>query len=303
MSLFNKDAHDDWRRKKSQEQLAKGGLPLNAENRVRRLAENPRLFTTTFSVNEFVAARLGGMTPCGQVTGTSVFHTGWKVVPVYQSMEMSPLSHAQTQARRLALVRMLQEAQRLGADGVIDVQLSANPHDWGTDGTEFTAIGTAIRWPHRRATGFPFACALTGQEVWALSQAGHVPVGLTFGVCVYYQVGSAGTTRVMQGGMFNSSAQINQEMWDYTSGLDKARRHATRCLEEDAACNHAEGIVGIKIEKHMEVREVEFEFGEVKQRRQDLLVTVIATGTLIRSTDGVGDRPLPAVHATLPLNL
>lgn len=300
MSLFNKDAHDDWRRKRSQEQLALGGLPLNAERRIRTLAENPRLFTTTFSVNEFVSTRMVGLIPCGQVTGTSVFHTGWRVVPMYSSGEVTPLTYAQTQARRLALVRMLQEAQRLGADGVIDVQLTANAHDWGKDGTEFTAMGTAIRWPQRHAASAPFACALTGQEVLALFESGYRPVGLTFGVCVYYQVASYQTTQVMQGGVFNSAARINQEMQEYTGGLDKARHHATQCLEEDAACHHAEGIVGIAIEKNMEAREVEIEIYERKVKRHDLLVTVIATGTLIRAREGTGDA-LPAVNATLPL--
>jgi uncharacterized protein YbjQ (UPF0145 family) len=300
MSLFNKDAHDDWRRKRSQEQLALGGLPLNAERRIRTLAENPRLFTTTFSVNEFVSAQKIGLIPCGQVTGTSVYHTGWPVMPVYTSGEITPLCHAQTQARRLALSRMLQEAQRLGADGVIDVQLTRNTHNWGKDGMEFTAIGTAIRWPQHRIAEGPFACMLTGQEVLALSEAGYRPVGLTFGVSVYYQVASNETTRVMQSGIFNSAARINQEMTQYRQGLDKARRHATECLEEDAACHHAEGIVGISIEKNMEVREVEIEIYERKVKRRDLLVMVIATGTLIRRTEGAGDT-LPVINAALPL--
>ncbi len=298
MSLFNKDAHDDWRRKRSQEQLASGGLPLNAERRVRLLSENPRLFTSTLSVNSFVATRAAGLIPCGQVTGTSVFHTGWQPVPVYRSMELVPLSHAQTQARRLALSRMLREAQQLGADGVMDVQLSTNAHDWSKHGMEFTAIGTAVRWPQRHTSDFPFACSLSGQEILALHQAGYYPVGLTFGVCVYYQVGSPETTRVMQGGVFNSAARVSQEMRDYTWGLDNARRHATQCLEEDGACHHAEGVIGVKVAKNMEVHEVEFEMGEVKQRRHDLLITFLATGTLIRSVDA----PLPRIEAALPLS-
>ncbi len=156
MSFFHKDTHGDWRRKRSQEQLALGGLPLNAERRVRLLAENTRLFTSTLSVNAFVSACAAGMIPCGQVTGTSVYHVGWQAVPVSQSMELTPLSHAQTQARRLALTRMLEEAKRLGADGVIGVTLRSNAHGWGPHGLEFTAIGTAVRWAQRRSGGYPF---------------------------------------------------------------------------------------------------------------------------------------------------
>lgn len=298
MPLFNKDAHDDWRRKRSEEQLALGKLPLNAENRLRRLTENRRLFTSLMSVNEFVLIRQAGIVPCAQVTGTSVFHMGWQPQAMWSSGEVSPLSLAQTQARRLALVRMLREAQTLGAHGVIGVNLTENKHDWASNASEMTATGTAVRWLNARAADFPFACTLSGQDVLALAQAGYAPVGLALGICVYAQVASPMTTQVMQGGVFNSLARQNQEMTEYTHGLNEARRRATRCLEEDAACQHGDGIVDVRTAKDMRLQEVEVEMYERKVQRRDLLVTFSVIGTIIRAVH----EAMPRIGGVLPLH-
>jgi uncharacterized protein YbjQ (UPF0145 family) len=40
---------------------------------------------------------------------------------------------------------MQAEAEALGAEGIVGVQLLAQPHQWGGHTTEFFAIGTAVR--------------------------------------------------------------------------------------------------------------------------------------------------------------
>ena len=49
------------------------------------------------------------------------------------------------------MARMEEEADELGADGIVGVRLDVNLHAWGTNIIEFLAIGTAIR--HARAQG------------------------------------------------------------------------------------------------------------------------------------------------------
>ena len=301
MTLFGKESHSEWRRGRSKEQIVQNGLPLNAEHRLRRLADNPRLFTTTLSVNAFVASVAAGMAPCGQVTGTSVFHTGSQIAPIYKSAEITELSHAQTKARRLALMRMLREAEQMGAHGVFDVHLSISTLPGSSNETEYTAIGTAFRWPGQRAAGSPFACTLTGQEVLALHEAGYLPVGLALGVCVYYQVATPMTTQVMRGGLGNVAARSSQELVDYTHGLNRARLNALRCLEEDIVCAHGDGVIAMQTAQTGTVHEAEIEINERKQRRHDFIVTFSALGTIIRSQDG--DPSLPAIHSAIPLNL
>jgi uncharacterized protein YbjQ (UPF0145 family) len=41
--------------------------------------------------------------------------------------------------------RMQAEAEALGAEGIVGVQLLSLPHRWGGHTTEFFAIGTAVR--------------------------------------------------------------------------------------------------------------------------------------------------------------
>jgi hypothetical protein len=78
MAIIKGKSNDDWRNKRSQEQLMLGGLPLNAEWRLRTLRESKRLFTSSLSVNEFVLTRAERIAPLGQVTGNCSYHVGWQ---------------------------------------------------------------------------------------------------------------------------------------------------------------------------------------------------------------------------------
>ena len=55
--------------------------------------------------------RRNGVRPLGQVMGSTVYHVGWQFQPTYQSTELVTMSHAQRQARHLALGRLQQEAK------------------------------------------------------------------------------------------------------------------------------------------------------------------------------------------------
>src|SRR5438045_1759356 len=111
-----------------------------------RLAElRGGLFTSDLSVNEFLLVKDAGFDPLGLVVGSSIYHIGYQQSAWKQSQEMEVLSQAMYHARELAMTRMEEEADALGADGVVGVRLDVGRYDWGEHMAEFIAIGTAIK--------------------------------------------------------------------------------------------------------------------------------------------------------------
>ena len=80
--------------------------------------------------------------------GSSIYHTGLQVSGFKKNQELTVASQAMYQARELAMTRMEEEADQLGADGVVGVRLEVGRYEWGHDVAEFIAIGTAVK--HRK---------------------------------------------------------------------------------------------------------------------------------------------------------
>ncbi len=167
---------------------------------------------------------------------------------------------------------------------------------------EVSAQGTAIHWEGAPASSPPFVSALSGQEFWALLSAGYRQVVIAFGTCVDYQVTSANTRWVTNGGLLNGVARSNQELTEHTAGLIKARRHAICYMEEQAALVRAEGVVGMRLDKRLAIHEVEIEVNETKQRRNDLIARFSAVLHHDLRIEGPMNKTLPC-HAALSLML
>ena len=298
MPLFGRQSPEDKarqeRRERSQAQLERGGLTLDAEERLRALAGRPQFFTSNLSVNEFVLAASDGVRPLGQVMGSTVYHVGWQYQPVWQSMELVTLSHAQHQARSLALSRLQQEAKLLGAHGVIGVRLERQSYEWGQNLIEWTVRGTAVSLDGEPVPSLPFVCALSAQEYWTLRQAGVTPVGFAFGTCVYYHVASYTTQWATQGGLLGGGYAGNIELTDYTQAVYVARHAAMSRLTDDARRENADGVVGVTIEPDIRTFEVEL---QNDQKRRDLIVQFTALGTSVVSRGA----DIPRIDYALPL--
>ncbi len=202
--------------------------------------------------------------------GSTVYHVGWQYTPMYSSSELTLISHAQTHARQLAISRLQQEARLLGAHGVIGVRLERKFYDWGANLIEFAASGTAVALEGQPVPKNPFVCALSGQDFYALRRGGFFPVGFAFGTCTYYHV----ATRSNQ---YASQSWGNVELTDYSKAIYHARRSAMTRLEKEAAHVHAEGVVGVTVEKYISTYEVD----NNGQSRRDLIVEFTALGTAI----------------------
>src|SRR5437899_804726 len=118
------------------------GVPEHGRERLAQMRGG--FFTSDLSVNEFLLVKHAGFDPLGLVIGSSIYHIGFQQSSWKQSVEMSVLSQAMYEARELAMTRMEEEADQLGADGIVGVQLPERSHGWGSHVIEFFAIGTAI---------------------------------------------------------------------------------------------------------------------------------------------------------------
>ncbi len=202
------------------------------------------LFTSDLSVAEFLLVKEAGFDPVGLVVGSSIYHIGYQQSSWKRSEEMQVLSSAMYTARELAMTRMEEEADQLGADGIVGVRLDIGRYEWGDDMAEFIAIGTAIKHRdgelHRAPNGRPFTSDLSGQDFWTLLRTGHRPVGMVMGSCVYH---------VAHRGMFQSMKQAGQnvELPNFTQALYDARELAMERMQAEAEELKAEGIVGVQL--------------------------------------------------------
>jgi uncharacterized protein YbjQ (UPF0145 family) len=222
------------------------GIPESGRHRIERMkAEVARgFFTSDLSVNEFLLVKQAGFEPLGLVLGSSIYHIGFQQANWSQNQEMGVLTQAMYHARELAMTRMEEEADQLGADGVVGVRLDIGRYEWGADLAEFIAVGTAVQHAagelHRAPNGRPFTSDLNGQDFATLLRAGYRPVGMVMGNCVYH---------VAHQGLRASWKQIgrNQEMPNYTQALYEARELAMERMQTEADEVQAGGIVGTRI--------------------------------------------------------
>ena len=219
-------------------------LPKDAAHRLEELEHG--LFTSDLSVNEFLLVKEAGFHPLGFVMGSSIYHIGLQTRKWGESQELTKLTEAMYTARELAMNRMEEEADELGADGVVGVRLDVNYYEWGNDSAEFIAFGTAVKaedgTSYRNALGKPFTSDLSGQDFWTLMQTGHVPQGLVMGTCVYH-IAHRKLTQAL------GSVGQNVELPNFTQALYEARELAMTRMQDEAGQLNASGIVGVRLEE------------------------------------------------------
>ncbi len=225
-------------------------LPQGAADRLRAMrgaGDRPAFFTSDLSVDEFLLVEHAGFEALGFVLGSSIYHVGFQWQKWGVSQELPVLTHAMYQARELAMTRMEEEADLLGADGVVGVRLVFKQYAGLEDVLEFQAIGTAIR--HRERQGIlrtkdnrPFTSDLSGQDLWKLVQAGYRPVSLSMGACVYHIAHLSFLQALKQVGR-------NQEMQIYTEATYAARELALERMQAEAVQRGGLGIVGARVEE------------------------------------------------------
>lgn len=222
-------------------------LPEHARERLQDMRQH-HFFTSDLSVNEFLLVQEAGFAPLGLVMGSSIYHIGDSTIRPGFREELTTLTQALYSARELAMARMEEEADELGADGIVAVRLTRKVHAWGSGVIEFVALGTAVRSARpgfRGADGRPFTSDLSGQDFWTLLSAGYRPLGFVLGNCVY-SIGQGGQGPPGSAG----PAQAGGELVGPTQALYDARELAMERMQVEAEALGAAGIVGVIIDEN-----------------------------------------------------
>jgi uncharacterized protein YbjQ (UPF0145 family) len=222
--------------------------PEAAEGRLAHTfgADPAGVFTSDLSVSEYVLLGEAGFEPLGFVIGSSIYHIGLQVARWSQNQELQVLTQAMYNARELAMARMQAEAEHLGADGIVGVQLRMQAYVWGQDVLEFIATGTAVKatggsaGAHRAPDGHAFTSDLSAQDFFRLLAGGAVPVAFVLGTCVYHIAHQSAFQTLRQTGQ-------NQEMVTFTQGIYEARELALSRMQAEAAEAKSSGIVGVTV--------------------------------------------------------
>jgi uncharacterized protein YbjQ (UPF0145 family) len=225
-------------------------LPSGAAERLRAMrgtGDRPAFFTSDLTVDEFLLVEQAGFEALSLVMGSSIYHVGFQWQKWSVSQELDVLSRAMFQARELAMTRMEEEADLLGADGVVGVRLVFKQYAMDEGVLEFQAIGTAIRHLDRKGSfrtkdNRPFTSDLSGQDLWKLVRAGYRPVSLAMGACVYHIAHLSFMQALKQAGR-------NQEMKIYTEATYAARELALERMQAEAVERGGIGVVGARVEE------------------------------------------------------
>jgi uncharacterized protein YbjQ (UPF0145 family) len=251
-------------------------------------ADPQGLFTSDLTVSEYVLLDEAGFEPLGFVVGSSVYHIALQVGRWNQNMELGQLTQAMYNARELAMGRMMGEAEKLGADGIVGVELRMQQYAWGQGVLEFVCVGTAVRamdssGVHKAPDGTPFTSDLSAQDFYRLLASGSVPVAFVLGVCVYH---------VAHQGVFQSMRQTtqNMEMETFTNGIYQARELCLGRMQQEAAASGANGIVGVSV-------------GVFNHVWGEHATEFLATGTAIRRLDPAHHMPDTAPKPMFTLGL
>ncbi len=226
------------------------GLPHHALERLKMLrtqGSHEGVFTSDFSVNEFLMVREAGFEPLGLVVGSCIYHVGIQYAGWSKNQELTVLSQAMYHARELAMARMEEEAQTLNADGIVGVRLEVKRMEWDKDILEFMAIGTAIAHSaghpiFKGVNGKPFTSDLSGQDLWLLLQSGYRPLEMVMGSCVYHMAHQS------LGRVFGNMGR-NTEIEVFTQAMYDARELAMERMQREAGDAKAEGVVGVQLKE------------------------------------------------------
>lgn len=231
-------------------------------------------FTTSADAQELFCQVDAGYEPVSFVFGNvaySIGLAGHMVGSVRQLAkgEVRSYSNIFNQTRRLALDRVVKDAEAAGANSVIGIKTTVLPI--GNNGVqEMVMIGTAARHP-MSDTLFPgkvITSDLTAEEAWNLAKLGYMPVELVIGTSIY----SLGVV----GGVKSALQEIKHgEVTALTQMIYGAREQSIAELQQQAAEVHADDVLGI--------RTYIYELGGD-------LIELLAMGTAVKRVEGLNTR-------------
>jgi uncharacterized protein YbjQ (UPF0145 family) len=285
------------------ERIRQGGIPLGAEERLKRVATaSTPFFTSDLTAKEYALAEASGLQPVAQVMGSSVVQHGWVGTQgaSYVAGEISGLSEPWNMARSRAFDRLRQEAELADADGVIGIEITEG--SLGEAGNvELVVFGTAVRDrtlpPH--PGGRPRMCTLSGQDVDKLRRIGAEVCGVVGHTTVLsVQLGMNSAWVMNTSGMFGGGGRMNTEITEIAEGVYDARDRAMAEVRRQASAAGANSIVISTLRHTIE----HYEYEQTGYKYHYFHVTMHVLGTAIR----LGAReahPTPLSGPVMSINL
>lgn len=281
------------------ERIRDGGIPLGAEQRLKRVAAaSSPFFTSDLSAKEYAVAQASGLTPVAQVMGSSVVQHGWQNYG-WSSYgggisEMPSFAAPWNLSRQRAFDRLRQEAQLAGGHAIIGIELTANSLMTGPGNVEYVVFGTAVRETTLAAHDRPRLrmCALSGQDVDKLRRIGAETVGV-IGHTSVVAVALSPWANQMMGTWWG-----NQEMTEVTEGVYAARHLAMEEVRRQAAQAGANEIVIATLRHNIDHHEYEG-YGA---RQHFFIVSMHVLGTAI-ALGAHEPHPAPLDAPVMSINL
>jgi uncharacterized protein YbjQ (UPF0145 family) len=285
------------------DRIRRGGIPLGAEERLKRVgsARTP-FFTSDLTAKEYALAQASGLQPVAQVMGSSVVQRGWfrGQGALAATGEIRGLSDPWNIARTRAFDRLRQEAELADADAVIGVEMTTGT--LGEAGSvEFVVFGTAVRdrTLSPRPGGRLGMCTLSGQDVDKLRRIGAEVRGVVGHTTVLsVQLGMNSSWVMNSSGMFGGGARMNAEIIEIAEGVHEARNRAMAEVRRQATAAGANDIVISTLRHTIE----HYEYEQVGYKYHFFHVTMNVLGTAIR----LGARepyPAPVLGPVMSINL
>lgn len=284
------------RQKVDLDELARGGIPIQAKERLTEFGKDADdesgIFTSNLAPDELALLRRHGYRPRGLITGSAVWHVG-QAFAAMCDCEVQVLSKAYDEATQLAVNRLKEELFLIGGHGVVGVTLKMVRHEWGEKLVEVQVMGTAVEGPGPPSREEPFLCDLSVQEWWALHRAGFEPAALVWGYCTWFIFTTATDELIHR-------SWNNVELEHYSQGLGQARNRAISHLQRRAQQVGANGVVGVTIDRKLkEVRLSGPDMGEYQNQayeREHHNLTVSIIGTAIRVNPSAPPAVRPTTH-------
>lgn len=306
--LFQKSAHqqvEDKQRveamKKSAQERAQrtfeafeqGTLPSDVADRLDKIRVGNLPWTSDLSVNEWMTLRPFRLELLGQVMGSSVFQVGfvtsqWGMGGFPTSHELIAPTKAAYEGKRLAMLRLEQEAKQLGANAVVGVRITQKKWSEEDKVIEYVSYGTAVHVADLPKRDRPLLASVSGQDFVRLLQTNAIPIGVALGASYYYVVTG---WRAMRQEM----SYYNQEMDTFQESISTVRHLVLRRMKEEAVALGGSGVIGADFV--LQVHEVEREVGE-NEHVTDHIIDLSMLGSVL---DTAASPLSPAVSMTVNL--
>jgi uncharacterized protein YbjQ (UPF0145 family) len=282
-----------------QERIGRGGIPLGAEQRLKRIAAGESgVFTSDLSAKEYAVAHASGLNPIAQIMGSSVVQHGWQNYgwAGYRGgiSEMPAFAAPWNLSRERSFGRLRQEAQLAGADAVIGIEMTTKAFMGEAGNVEYAVFGTAVRenTPSPRTASEPRMCALSGQDVVMLRRIGAATVGVIGHTSVVCVALSGAANQMMR------SWWGNQELAEVTQGVYAARRLAMDEVQRQAGAAGANEMV-ISTLTH-QIDHTEYDNAGYKQHVFIVSMHVLGTAIALGAHE---PHPAPLGEPVMSINL